>query len=142
MTSSIKAERALSVLVVDDDADLMRSTVDMLTRHGFVVVGVAGAGAIAAAAANRPDVVLLDPVMRGADGSVVGRSLRKKVAGRRPFMIGLMTDPAAEVLLRAATDGFDLYLTKPAIPAVLVGVLNRFGQLLADPRVPVETGSM
>jgi CheY-like chemotaxis protein len=133
MTNTIKTGRPLSILVVDDDGDLLRSTVEMLTRHGFAARGVAGAEAVAAAAANQPDAVLIDPEMRGADGSDVARVLREKVSGRRPFMIGLTADAAAEALLRGNPAGFDLYLTKPAIPAVLVGVLNRFRRLLADP---------
>jgi CheY-like chemotaxis protein len=134
MTNPTNAGGRLSVLVVDDDWDLMRATVEMLTRHGFAACGVAGAGAIAAAATNQPDAVVLDPVMRDADGSDVTRTLREKVAGRRPFMIGLAADADSEALLRATPAGFDLYLTKPAIPAVLVGVLNRFRRLLTDPR--------
>jgi CheY-like chemotaxis protein len=134
MTNPTNVGGRLSILVVDDDGDLMRATVEMLIRHGFAARGVAGAGAVAAAAANQPDAVVLNPVMRGVDGTDVARTLREKVAGRRPFMIGLTADADAEALLRATPTGFDLYLTKPAIPAVLVGVLNRFWRVLADPR--------
>lgn len=132
MSNPTNAERPCSVLVVDDDGDLMRSTVEMLILHGFAARGVAGAWAISVAATDQPDAVLLDPVMRGVDGSYVTRVLREKVAGRRPFMIGLTADTENEALLRT-NPAFDLYLKKLAIPAVLVGVLNRFRQLLHDP---------
>lgn len=56
--------------MVDDDADIRRMAGLSLERLGGFRVTLAASGdeAVAAAAADRPDLVLLDVMMPGADG--------------------------------------------------------------------------
>jgi DNA-binding NarL/FixJ family response regulator len=66
-----------TVLIVDDHAPFRRLARRLLEAGGFVVVGEAsdGASALAAAAALRPELVLLDVLLPDLDGSVVARRL-------------------------------------------------------------------
>jgi len=64
-----------SVLIVDDDADLRESLVELLQDAGFSVLGAAsGAEAIETLLRSRPRLVLADLTMPGMDG----RSLMQK----------------------------------------------------------------
>jgi CheY-like chemotaxis protein len=65
-----------SVLIVDDDADIVMMLVQVLQDEGYEVRAAIGEEALAIAAADRPDVVLLDIMMPGMDGVEVCRRLR------------------------------------------------------------------
>jgi DNA-binding NarL/FixJ family response regulator len=68
---------AVRVLIVDDHAPFRTLARLLLAADGFDVVGEAGDGAAAVAAARalRPDVVLLDVQLPGADGFAVAEAL-------------------------------------------------------------------
>lgn len=70
----------LRVLVVDDSPWLRQTIRVALESAGLTVVGEAadGAEALAEAAAQRPDVVLMDLGMPGMDGVQATRSLRRQ----------------------------------------------------------------
>lgn len=65
------------MLIVDDHAGFRRSARRLLEAGGFTVVGEAddGASALAAVAAQRPDLVLLDVVLPDIDGFAVAERL-------------------------------------------------------------------
>src|SRR5205085_1345690 len=117
----METTRPLAVLVVDDDPDVVRSTVSLLNLHGFLAAGaLGGREALDAAAAHPPDVVLLDLVMPGMGGFEVARRLRDDGVGRPPIVIAV-TAVAEEVGGdRALEAGIHLYLTKPVPPAELL----------------------
>lgn len=69
--------RGTTVLIVDDHAGFRDTARLLLETGGWCVVGEAGdaPGAVAAARAMRPDVVLVDVNLPGEDGFAVARSL-------------------------------------------------------------------
>jgi CheY-like chemotaxis protein len=69
---------ALTILVVDDDADIRRIAALSLERIGGfrVVLASSGEEALVIAAADPPDAVLLDVSMPGADGPATLGALR------------------------------------------------------------------
>jgi DNA-binding NarL/FixJ family response regulator len=102
----------IRVLLVDDQP-LVRAGLQRILhrRFGFEIVAEAddGAAALAAAAAHRPDVVVMDIRMRGMDGVEATRCLRQDQDG--PPVLVLTTFDDDEVLsgaLRAGASGFAL----------------------------------
>jgi CheY-like chemotaxis protein len=58
-----------SVLVVDDDADIVASLTDLLTEEGLVTYTASdGAAALAFLGKQTPSVIILDVMMPGMDG--------------------------------------------------------------------------
>lgn len=89
---------ATTVLLADDD-DRFRGLVrTVLEDDGYDVVGEAvdAASAIELAADLRPDIVVLDLVMRGADGLSTVRTLLAAEPGRALLVLSSLFDPLVE----------------------------------------------
>lgn len=77
------------ILVIDDHPGFRASARDLLEQGGFDVVGEAADGrtGLAAAAALRPDVILLDIVLPDIDGFEVARRLTAGEDGARVILV-------------------------------------------------------
>jgi CheY-like chemotaxis protein/MinD-like ATPase involved in chromosome partitioning or flagellar assembly len=111
---------AEKILVVDDDLDSLKLIGLMLQRNGYEVIAAnAGNQAIAKAAGERPDLIILDVMMPDMNGYEVCRRLRKN-ADTKGIPIIMFT---AKTLIDDKVAGFeagaDDYLTKPTHPAEL-----------------------
>ncbi|MFJ8229635.1 response regulator transcription factor [Streptomyces sp. NPDC094448] len=117
------------ILVVDDDPTVSEVVTGYLDRAGYRVDRADdGPGALARAAAHRPDLVVLDLMLPGMDGLEVCRRLR----GHGPVPVIMLTargDEEDRVL--GLEIGADDYVTKPFSPRELVlrveSVLRRSG---------------
>jgi DNA-binding response OmpR family regulator len=109
------------ILVVDDDAKIVRLVRTYLERDGFSVVTAAdGPAALQAIETHRPALVVLDLMLPELDGRAVIRAVRRdEEAGSTPI---LMLSARGSTLDRIAglEDGADDYLPKPFSPAELV----------------------
>jgi CheY-like chemotaxis protein len=65
-----------TVLVVDDDRDLVVVLTDILEMEGYRVMAAHDAAALQLAREGRPDLILLDVAMPGIDGVEISRRLR------------------------------------------------------------------
>ena len=120
------AEPALRVLVVDDERPIRRFLHVSLSAHGHKVFEAeTGKEGLASAAANRPDVIILDLGLPDFDGLEVTRQLREWT--RTPIIVLSVRD-REEVKVAALDAGADDYLTKPFST----------GELLARMRVAVR----
>jgi len=129
----------LSILVVDDDTDGADSLATLLQIYGYrVTVARTGAEALELAAADPPDVALLDVLMPGLDGWEVARWLREQSCGRRPLLVAVTGCGSDADRRRSAEAGMDLHLVKPVEPAVLAGVLEGFRRILTPPCVAAD----
>ena len=133
----------MKLLVVDDDADLRAILAFALRGAGYFVVEARdGAGALAAAAAERPDLVVLDLNLPDADGLDLVSRLRGGDPASRPILV-LSVRAAEEDVVRALDLGADDYLTKPFSPRTLLArvraVLRRAG--IERPE-PLEAGAL
>jgi two-component system, OmpR family, response regulator len=118
-------------LVVEDDADLRRLLRKALDEEGFEVVPVArGAEAIAVAAEDPPDVLVVDIGLPDADGRDVCQALRAR--GVDAPVLFLTARDAVIDRLSGFRAGGDDYLTKPFALAELVAriqaLLKRAGR--------------
>ena len=101
----------IRVLYVEDDERLARLTMEYLTTHGLEVHLVPrGDLAVAEVMRVRPDVVLLDVMLPGADGFDVCRQLRART-DVPIIMVTARLDEAERV--RGLEGGADDYVTKP-----------------------------
>ena len=100
-----------SILVVDDEPHALEALSTILEGRGYCVRTVPnGAMALDQLAADRPDVVLLDPAMPGIDGVEVCRRVRSY--SRVPILVlSAWSDERRKV--RALDAGADDYVTKP-----------------------------
>ena len=118
------------VLVVDDDATVRDVVARYLGDAGYRVdVAADGESALAAAARERPDAVVLDLMLPGTGGLDVCRALR---AGQAPPAIVMLTALGEEDdRIRGLELGADDYVSKPFSPRELVlrigSVLRRTG---------------
>ncbi len=105
------------VLVVDDEPTIAGSVAARLRSEGFAVeVAHDGPAAVAAAAAHRPDLVVLDVMLPGFDGLEVCR----RIQADRPVAVLMLTarDAETDVLVGLGV-GADDYVTKPFSPREL-----------------------
>ena len=127
---------ALCALVVDDNTDTAGSTGEVLALHGFDVrVATTGRDAIRMVRAEPPDVVLLDLSMPVMDGFEAARQICEAcdvAHARRPLLVAVTGHGSDDDRARTKAAGFDLHLTKPVPPALLVTVLRQHEQRL-DP---------
>ena len=123
-----------TVLVVDDDAPILRMLQRTLTAEGYEVETAADGGAALAAVERAvPDVLVLDVAMPGVDGLAVCRRLRGKGLAV-PILLLTARDAVADRV--AGLDaGADDYLVKPFAAEELlarVRALHRSGKEPAE----------
>jgi CheY-like chemotaxis protein len=109
------------ILVVDDNRDAAESLAMMLQLLGHEVRSAHdGVEAVEAHAEFRPDVVLLDIGMPRMNGYEAARHIRKQPRGDQVVLIALTGWGQEADKKQAMEAGFDLHLTKPVDPTLLV----------------------
>jgi len=109
------------ILVVDDDAKIVRLVRTYLERDGFSVVTAAdGPAALDAIERHRPALVVLDLMLPELDGRAVIRAVRRDdEAAATPILI-ISARGSTIDRIAGFEDGADDYLPKPFSPAELV----------------------
>ena len=109
------------ILVVDDDAKIVRLVRTYLERDGYAVVTAAdGAAALDAIERHRPALVVLDLMLPELDGRAVMRAVRRdEEAAATPILV-LSARGSTIDRIAGLEDGADDYLPKPFSPAELV----------------------
>jgi two-component system response regulator MtrA len=135
-----------SILLVEDDASVREAVTMALEGDGHrVETAVSGDEALARWRRSRPDLILLDVMLPGADGLEVCRAVRRE--DQVPIiMLTARSDPIDVVL--GLESGADDYVTKPFETRVLLARIKavlrrqssepqdrvmRYGRLLVDP---------
>ena len=107
-----------TVLVVDDEPEILRILRDYLERAGFAVLTATnGEAAVAAAHRHRPDLILLDLTLPSLDGLDVARAVRRDVE----VPIIMLTARSEETDRIVGLElGADDYVAKPFSPREVV----------------------
>ncbi len=107
-----------TILVVDDEPEIVRLARDYLEHAGFAVLAAGdGSSAVTLARTRRPDLVVLDLGLPGLDGLDVTRTLRRDSS----IPIIMLTARAEESDKLVGLElGADDYITKPFSPKELV----------------------
>jgi DNA-binding NarL/FixJ family response regulator len=113
------------LLVVDDEANLLRAVAACLRAEGFdVVTARGGAEALLRAAESVPDLVVSDIRMPGMDGYQLARQLRSSPRTALVPVVFLTARDETADRIEGFRAGVDAYLTKPFEPDELVAVIR------------------
>src|SRR6266536_515406 len=123
-----EGDRLPKVLVVDDELNIRELVQVALRFHGFTVTTAAtGGDCLRQAAAQRPDLVILDVMLPDLDGFEVCRRLRAD-GNEVPVIFLTARDTSSDTVTGLALGGDD-YVTKPfsveALVARVRAVLRR-----------------
>ncbi len=113
------------ILIVDDAPNNIKVIGTILRKKGFQVsIAQSGRQALDIIAQNRPDLILLDIIMRGMDGFEICRNLKNDSATRDIPVIFLsaLSDTADKV--KGLNIGAVDYVTKPIEPEELLARIN------------------
>lgn len=120
---------AEKILIVDDDLDTLKLVGLILQRQGYEIVAAnSGSQGLAKAAAERPNLILLDVMMPDMEGYEVARRLRADADLSRTPIIMFTAKTLVDDKVAGFEAGVDDYMTKPTHPAELV---SRVKALLA-----------
>jgi len=122
----------MRILVVEDERELARHIARALTRHGHIAGQQHdGAEALRCAAAEPPDLIVLDLNLPGLDGFSV--LARLKQAGCPARVLILTARGAVEDRVKGLKAGADDYLAKPFSMDELVARIEALGRRGATP---------
>src|SRR5262249_21585318 len=108
------------ILVVEDQDDNRQIVRDLLTRADFEVIeAVDGEAGLAAAAANRPDLILMDIQLPIMDGYEATRRIKADAMLRATPVIAVTSYGLAGDEEKARAAGCDAYISKPYKPRQL-----------------------
>ena len=128
-----------TILVIDDEKDLIELIRYNLEKDGFEVKGaVDGESGLALAAQELPDLILLDLMLPGIDGLEVCRMLRSETRTARIPVIMLTARGAESDRVVGLELGADDYVTKPFSPRELTARVKALLRRLSSQKEPPD----
>lgn len=109
----VKRNGAPSILIADDEPDMLRFLKSQLQAHYQVIEATDGSQAFEKASQFLPDLVLLDMMMPEKDGLQVCRELRERTSTRRIPVVLLTARADEETKLQSLEAGASDFLSKP-----------------------------
>ncbi|MEV6064234.1 response regulator transcription factor [Nocardia asteroides] len=139
--ASVTDRAAATVLVVDDDSDVLASVERGLRLSGFqVLVARDGAAALRAVAEHAPDAIVLDMNMPVLDGAGVVTALR--AMGNDVPICVLSARSSVDDRIAGLESGADDYLVKPFELAELVARIRALLRRRTDTPEQVAPGTI
>lgn len=113
------------VLVIDDDPDVVRLIVKILSGRGHTVATARdGASALSCAGREPPDVIVLDSDLPKIDGAEVCRKLKAEPS-TSAVPIVMMTSAYVDIDEVCAQSGPEAFIVRPFVHEVLVNAVER-----------------
>jgi DNA-binding NarL/FixJ family response regulator len=118
------------ILVVDDEAKLLRAVAADLRGEGYdVMTAQSGAEALIWITQKLPDLIVSDIRMPGIDGYELARRLKMNESSALIPIVFLTAKDTTEDRIKGFRSGIDAYLTKPFEPdellAIIASILSR-----------------
>jgi len=121
------------ILVVEDQEDNRQILRDLLTSADFEVIEAEdGETGLVAAAAHRPDLILMDIQLPGLDGYEATRRIKADAALQAIPLIVVTSYALAGDDDKARAAGCDAYISKPYSPRQLLAKVREFACGRAD----------
>jgi len=115
------------ILVVEDQEDNRRILRDLLTNAGYEIIEAEnGEEALAVAARERPDLILMDIQLPLLDGYEVTRRIKADPALRAIPIIAITSYALSGDENKARAAGCDAYVTKPYSPRALLAKIREY----------------
>ena len=131
------------ILVVDDEQDLLDLITYNLQRNGYDVVSAQnGNDVMDLAARENPDLILLDLMLPGSDGTEVARRLKADPRTANIPLVMLTAKGEETDVVVGLTLGADDYITKPFSMKILLARLAVVLRRADPPLVPSDTQSL
>ena len=123
-----------SVLVVDDEPDILELVRYNLEKEGYAVDTVgSGEEGLERARAHQPDMMVLDLMLPGMNGLEVCRVLKRESRTREIPVLMLSAKGEEGDVVKGLELGADDYVTKPFSPKILVARVNAATRRKAKP---------
>lgn len=108
-----------TILVVDDETDLLEALQTIFSRAGYqhILTATSGEAALKIWEEKQPDMIILDVMMPGMDGFEVLKEIRK--TSKVPVLM-LTARGEADDKFAGFENGADDYLLKPFLPKELL----------------------
>ena len=115
------------ILVIEDQLDNRQILRDLLTSADFEVIeAVDGETGLAAAATQKPDLILMDIQLPGLDGYEATRRLKADAALHAIPVIAITAYELNEAEDKARAAGCDAYMAKPISPRQLLAKVREY----------------
>lgn len=119
------AQKRRTILVVDDEKDLVELVSYNLQRSGYnVLTAGSGTEALDLARAHKPDLMVLDLMLPGLEGTEVARRLKADPATSGIPIVMLSAKGEETDVVVGLTLGADDYVSKPFSMKILLARLN------------------
>ena len=101
------------ILIVDDEQDIIETAKIRLEANGYQVSSTMGPGSVQDIIQNKPDLILLDVMMPGADGFAIMRELKRNPAVSKTPVIVFSGKPKEAMIDLFGPEGIAGYISKP-----------------------------
>ncbi|HEX6913644.1 MAG TPA: response regulator transcription factor [Chitinophagaceae bacterium] len=136
-------EWAKKVLIADDEPDILEIIQYNLLNEGYqVVTAKDGNEAIEKARKYQPDLIMLDIMMPGRNGTEVCQYLRTQPEFQDTYIMFLTALSDESSHIKGLDIGADEYITKPISPKVLMSRVNAFFRRSKKERKPIKAGEL
>jgi two-component system cell cycle response regulator DivK len=123
------------ILVVEDQPDNRQILRDLLTSADFEVIeAVDGETGLAAAAAHRPDLILMDIQLPGLDGYEATRRIKTDAVLHAIPVIAVTSYASSSDVDKARAAGCDAFVSKPFSPRQLLAKVREYLSRTVPPR--------
>ena len=113
------------VVVMDDEADIVRLVRIKLEKEGFeVITAFDGEDGVSKVLKEKPEIMIVDVLMPKKDGYQVISEVKEKMGKKAPIAIMLSAKAEAKDITKGLMGGADDYITKPFSPRELIERIN------------------